>query len=88
MVKPNWNEDSQGDVFYCRADDQLDGTDIYHPDDWTVKTDGGLSARFEHTIWVTAKGCEVLTARHTRLRNSKINPIQSWEHSTGEWENK
>ena len=53
----------------------LMGPDIYHPDDWTVKTtDGGLSAQFEHTIWVTAKGCEVLTARHSRLKNSEDKP--------------
>ena len=56
----------------------LIGPDIYHPDDWTVKTtDGGLSAQFEHTIWVTAKGCEVLTARHTELQNSEDKPYSS-----------
>lgn len=32
-------------------------------DGWTVVTkDGGLSAQFEHTVLVTAVGCEVLTA--------------------------
>jgi methionyl aminopeptidase len=32
-------------------------------DGWTVVTeDGGLSAQFEHTVFVTADGCEVLTA--------------------------
>ena len=31
-------------------------------DGWTVLTaDGSLSAQFEHTVWVTADGCEVLT---------------------------
>ncbi|GAB5358849.1 hypothetical protein AAMO2058_000494300 [Amorphochlora amoebiformis] len=34
------------------------------PDDWTsVTSDGKRSAQFEHTILVTEKGCEVLTAR-------------------------
>lgn len=48
------------------------GPDIFHPDDWTVKTrDGSYSAQFEHTIWVTDKGCEVLTARHRTLLNSE-----------------
>jgi methionyl aminopeptidase len=33
------------------------------PDDWTVVTaDGSLSAQFEHTILVTADGCEVTTS--------------------------
>ncbi len=41
-------------------------------DKWTVRTaDRGLSAQFEHTILVTKKGCEVLTARSTVLRNSE-----------------
>jgi methionyl aminopeptidase len=32
-------------------------------DDWTVVTaDGHLSAQFEHTVLVTADGCEILTA--------------------------
>jgi len=32
-------------------------------DDWTVVTaDGRLSAQFEHTVVVTAEGCDVLTA--------------------------
>ena len=31
-------------------------------DDWTVVTkDGGLSAHFEHTVWVTKKGPVILT---------------------------
>ena len=33
-------------------------------DGWTVvTTDGSPSAQFEHTVLVTADGCEVLTAR-------------------------
>ncbi len=41
-------------------------------DKWTVRTaDRGLSAQFEHTVLVTKKGCEVLTARKTVLRNSE-----------------
>lgn len=36
---------------------------IFQPDGWRVVTaDGKLSAHFEHTILVTATGCEVLTA--------------------------
>jgi len=32
------------------------------PDDWTAVTrDGSLSAQFEHTVLVTAEGCESLT---------------------------
>lgn len=32
-------------------------------DEWTVVTaDGKCSAQFEHTLWVTDSGCEVLTA--------------------------
>ncbi|MDD9936771.1 MAG: type I methionyl aminopeptidase [Myxococcales bacterium] len=41
-------------------------------DDWTVVTaDGSWSAQFEHTIVVTAGGCEVLTARKALLKNSE-----------------
>ncbi len=41
-------------------------------DKWTVRTiDGSLSAQFEHTILVTKKGYEVLTARPGSLRNSE-----------------
>lgn len=48
------------------------GADLIHTDDWTVKTkDGGWSAQFEHTIWVTKTGCEVLTRRHRPLINSE-----------------
>jgi methionyl aminopeptidase len=44
-------------------------------DDWTVVTqDGSLSAQFEHTILVTADGCEVLTQRSELLANSEDKP--------------
>ncbi|MEC8276769.1 MAG: type I methionyl aminopeptidase [Myxococcota bacterium] len=47
--------------------------EVDHLDDgWTVITaDGGYSAQFEHTIVVTASGVEVLTKRHTTLKNSE-----------------
>jgi methionyl aminopeptidase len=45
------------------------------PDGWTAITvDGSLSAQFEHTVLVTADGCEVLTARARPLRNSERFP--------------
>ncbi len=38
--------------------------DVTWPDDWTSTTeDGKRSAQFEHTVLVTAKGFEILTAR-------------------------
>ena len=38
--------------------------DVTWPDGWTSATiDGKRSAQFEHTIVVTDKGCEILTAR-------------------------
>ena len=37
-------------------------------------TDGGCPLSLSTTIWVTAKGCEVLTARHSRLQNSEDKP--------------
>lgn len=41
-------------------------------DDWTVvTTDGSLSAQFEHTCLVTAKGVEVLTRRPRVLPHSE-----------------
>ncbi len=41
-------------------------------DGWTAVTiDGKLSAQFEHTVAVTAEGCEVLTARPDVLVNSE-----------------
>lgn len=44
-------------------------------DDWTAITeDGELSAQFEHTLLVTTTGCEILTARRTRLTASEIFP--------------
>jgi methionyl aminopeptidase len=48
--------------------------DITWPDDWTsVTTDGKRSAQFEHTLLVTEKGVEVLTAR------TKHSPRFFWE---------
>jgi methionyl aminopeptidase len=42
-------------------------------DEWTAVTlDRSLSAQFEHTVLVTADGCEVLTARDRPLQNSEI----------------
>ena len=39
-------------------------TKLSQRDGWTVMTkDGRLSAQWEHTLLVTADGCEVLTAR-------------------------
>ena len=39
---------------------------IYLDDDrWTlVAADGQMAAHFEHTVLVTATGCEILTAKH------------------------
>lgn len=38
--------------------------DTLWPDGWTAVTvDGKRSAQFEHTLLITATGCEVLTAR-------------------------
>jgi len=40
-------------------------------DGWTVVTgDGGLSAQYEHTVAVTADGCEVLTPWHRYINES------------------
>lgn len=37
---------------------------VQDPDGWTFRTkDGTLSAHFEHTVLITARGCEVLTQR-------------------------
>lgn len=43
--------------------------DFTWPDEWTAVTkDGQRSAQFEHTLLVTADGCEALTKRlHTSL---------------------
>ncbi len=39
---------------------------VFLPDGWTIQTeDGSLSAQFEHTVWVTDTGCEVLTELST-----------------------
>jgi methionyl aminopeptidase len=44
-------------------------------DGWTVVTrDRSLSAQFEHTVLVTADGCEVLTRRNRILQNSEDLP--------------
>ncbi len=44
-------------------------------DGWTVlTTDRSLTAQFEHTIVVTDKGCEVLTARSAPLKHSEDVP--------------
>jgi methionyl aminopeptidase len=50
--------------------------EVDHLDDgWTVFTaDGSLSAQFEHTLTVTAHGCEVLTRRKDILINSEDKP--------------
>ena len=54
----------------------LGGHACRHLDDgWTVLTrDGSLSAQFEHTVVVTRRGCEVLTARGAPLRGSEDVP--------------
>lgn len=44
-------------------------------DGWTaVTSDGSLSAQFEHTLVLTKRGVEVLTARSERLVNSEDKP--------------
>ena len=44
-------------------------------DGWTAVTrDASLSAQFEHTVLVTRRGCEVLTARPRLLVNSEDRP--------------
>jgi methionyl aminopeptidase len=50
--------------------------EVDHLDDgWTALTrDRSLSAQFEHTIVITATGCDVLTARRARLVNSEDKP--------------
>ena len=43
-------------------------------DGWTVVTaDGGLSAQYEHTVAVTADGCEILTPWHLYLDEPEQN---------------
>lgn len=45
---------------------------IFLDDGWTVVTaDGSLSAQFEHTVLVTANGCEVLTRRDASPREAR-----------------
>jgi methionyl aminopeptidase len=54
-----------GMVFTIEPMINLGGPEVRTLDDgWTVVTaDGSLSAQFEHTVLVTADGCEVLTSR-------------------------
>lgn len=50
-------------------------------DRWTVVTcDRSLSAQFEHTVVVTAQGCEILTQRAGKLVNSEDLP---WSTAVG-----
>ncbi len=45
---------------------QGEGDVVQEADGWTYRTkDGSLSAHFEHTVVITAGGCEVLTLRET-----------------------
>lgn len=51
--------------------------DVTWPDDWTSATaDGKRSAQFEHTLLVTEKGVEILTAR------TKDSPPLWWESAS------
>ncbi len=52
-----------GMVFTIEPMINLGGPEIvFLPDGWTIETeDGSLSAQFEHTVWVTNTGCEILT---------------------------
>ena len=76
----------QGMTFTIEPMINLIGPEIEHLNDgWTVVTrDGSLSAQFEHTITVTAKGVEVLTRRERTLLNSedkawsKLGPLSSF----------
>lgn len=54
-----------GMVFTIEPMVNLGGPEVRELDDgWTVVTaDGSLSAQFEHTVLVTATGCEILTPR-------------------------
>jgi methionyl aminopeptidase len=54
----------------------LGGHGCRHLDDgWTVLTrDGSLSAQFEHTVVVTRRGVDVLTARSAPLKRSEDVP--------------
>ena len=46
--------------------------DVTWNDSWTAVTvDGMRSAQFEHTVFVTQTGCELLTAR-------KDEPVMTW----------
>jgi methionyl aminopeptidase len=65
-----------GMVFTVEPMINLGGWEVEVQDDnWTAITrDRTLSAQFEHTILVTAEGCEVLTQRDRPLMNSEIVP--------------
>jgi len=66
----------RGMVFTIEPMINLGGWQVDHRSDgWTVVTaDGSLSAQFEHTLVVTKKGVEVLTARDEVLVNSENLP--------------
>jgi methionyl aminopeptidase len=50
-------------------------------DGWTVVTaDGSLSAQFEHTVLVTARGCEVLTASGPASRTEVASLGTEWSN--------
>jgi methionyl aminopeptidase len=54
------------------------------PDDWTsVTTDGSRTAQFEHTLLVTEKGVEVLTARLADSPGGKV-PMPGAAATSGE----
>lgn len=62
-----------GMVFTIEPMINLGGHEYRELDDgWTIVTkDGSLSAQFEHTLVVTAAGCEILTKRDRPLANSE-----------------
>jgi len=64
----------EGMAFTIEPMVNLGRADVEHlADGWTVVTaDGSLSAQFEHTVVVTATGCEILTARKEPLPFSEI----------------
>ncbi|UQA62545.1 type I methionyl aminopeptidase [Polyangium aurulentum] len=62
-----------GMVFTVEPIINLGGPEVeFLADGWTVVTrDRSLSAQFEHTVVVTKRGCEILTARPGPLVNSE-----------------
>ena len=55
--------------------------DMTWPDGWTAVTaDGKRSAQFEHTLLVTASGCDVLTKRPANLSSTVVGTavISDW----------